>query len=111
MPFPHHRKTKLHGVLLDHTLDGNDRCFQCGGACCSSFAAVEITWEEYERLRALGACRLVLSLHGPHRLEIDYGCEFLVKGRCSIYEQRPDICRRFTCNDPPTPKRKRPAGS
>jgi len=110
MPFPHRQKIKLHGVLLDHPLDGNERCFQCGGACCSSFAAVEITWEEYERLRALGACRLSLSLYGPHRLEIDYGCEFLAKGRCSIYEQRPDVCRRFTCSTPPPLKQKRPAG-
>ncbi len=97
MPFPYRQKTKLHGILLDHPEDGSERCITCGGACCSSFAAIEISWEEYEQLRALGACRLQISLYGAHRLEIDYGCEFLVQGRCSIYEQRPDICRRFTC--------------
>ena len=30
---------------------------------------------------------------------IDYNCEFLKDGKCSIYEARPDICRRFTCID------------
>ena len=99
MPFPRFGKKKLHGILLDTPQDGDDRCQDCGGACCRSFASVEISWEEYEQLRSLGASRLQLSLYGPHRLEIDYDCEFLVQGRCSIYDNRPEICRRFTCRD------------
>ena len=91
------RKKKFHGILLDAPLDNNDRCQNCGGICCSSFAAIELNWDEYERLRKLGAKHLQLSLYGAHRLEIDYGCEFLDGGRCSIYEERPDICRRFFC--------------
>ncbi|OGR26225.1 MAG: hypothetical protein A2X79_04215 [Desulfuromonadaceae bacterium GWB2_53_15] len=99
MFFPILRRKKLHGILLDQPEEGNERCKTCGGVCCNSFAAIELTWEEYERLQSLGAHRLQLSLYGPHRLEIDYGCEFLAQGRCSIYEQRPDVCRRFTCRD------------
>ena len=99
MIFPGSNRKKLHGVLLDTPQDGGERCRKCGGACCSSFAAVEISWEEYERLQSLGACRLRLSLFGRHHLEIDYGCEFLVRGRCSIYAKRPDVCRRFFCSD------------
>jgi Fe-S-cluster containining protein len=99
MLFPMLRRKKLRGILLDSPRDGDERCRVCGGVCCCSFAAVEITWEEYERLHALGASRLQLSLYGPHRLEIDCGCEFLVQGRCSIYDKRPDVCRRFTCSD------------
>lgn len=102
MPFPYRQKTKRHGLLLDQPEEGSDRCKTCGGVCCSSFVSVEITWEEYERLRELGARRLHLSLYGAHRLEIDYNCEFLVQGRCSIYEKRPDVCRRFTCTEIPT---------
>ena len=98
MPFPNRRKTKLHGILLDHPQDGNERCFTCGGACCRSFSDVELSWEEFERLHDLGATQLQLSLVGRHRLMIDYNCEFLVGGRCRIYEARPDICRRFTCS-------------
>lgn len=98
MPF-FNRQKKLHGILLDGQLDGSDRCRECGGACCCSFSDVEISWEEYERLRAHGARNLQLALHGRHRLVIDYGCEFLIDGRCSIYEIRPDVCRRFVCRD------------
>ncbi|BCS56067.1 YkgJ family cysteine cluster protein [Geobacter sp. SVR] len=96
MPFPR-RKTKLHGILLEHPSDGDERCQACGGACCRSFSDVEVTWEEFQRLRSLGARGLQLSLSGPHRLIIDYNCEFLIEGRCSIYAARPEICRRFTC--------------
>jgi Fe-S-cluster containining protein len=89
--------TKLRGRLLEQPQDGNERCQECGGACCRAFSDVEITWEEYELLHRLGAIRLQLLLLGPHRLMIDYNCEFLVNGRCSIYEARPDICRCFSC--------------
>lgn len=99
MLFTPSRKKKYHGILLDRPKDGDDRCHNCGGVCCSSFTAVEINWDEYERLQGLGARRLQLSLFGPHKLEIDSGCEFLSEGRCSIYDARPDICRRFFCSD------------
>lgn len=99
MLFPHLRKKRYHGILLDAPRDGDNRCRECGGACCSSFAAVEVSWGEYERLQTLGARRLQLSLYGPHKLDIDCGCEFLIGGRCSIYEARPDICRRFFCSE------------
>jgi len=99
MLFPSLRIKRYHGILHGAPLDGNDRCQRCGGICCSSFTAVDISWGEYERLEELGAKRLHLSLYGPHKLEIDSGCEFLVEGRCSIYEARPDICRRFFCSE------------
>ena len=99
MLFPPLRQKKYHGILLDAPLDNNDRCQKCGGICCSSFAAINITWEKYEQLHKLGAKRLQLSTYGPHKLEIDYGCDFLEEGRCTIYEERPDICRRFFCSD------------
>jgi len=99
MLFPPFRKKRYHGILLDAPRDGDNRCQECSGICCSSFAAVEISWDEHERLQGLGARRLQLSLFGPHKLEIDNGCEFLAEGRCSIYEARPDICRRFFCSD------------
>lgn len=92
-------RERRRGMLLDHPQDGDFRCAECGGDCCRSFTDVELTWEEYERLHSLGAVRLQLSLTGPHRLVIDYNCEFLREGRCSIYPDRPDICRRFTCID------------
>jgi Fe-S-cluster containining protein len=97
MPLTNRSRTKLRGVLLDQPHNGDDRCQECGGACCRSFSDVALTWSEYRRLQELGATSLQLSLLGPHRLVIDYNCEFLVAGRCSIYEDRPEICRRFNC--------------
>lgn len=99
MPFTNRQKTKRRGRLLDRPRDGGEICQGCGGACCRSFSDVELSWEEFERLHELGARCLHLSLVGPPRLVIDYNCEFLIDGRCGIYESRPDICRRFTCID------------
>jgi len=31
------------------------------------------------------------------RLNIEGNCEHLVNGRCSIYENRPSVCREFIC--------------
>ena len=88
-----------HGVLLDQPLDDAQCCRECDGACCRSFISVGLSWREYERLRELGASRLHFDIMGHHLLIIDYGCEFLRGGRCSIYADRPDICRRFFCRE------------
>jgi uncharacterized protein len=90
-------REKRRGVLLDRFVDDDRRCRECDGACCRSFPSVALTFGEYERLVALGAQRLVFSFRGAHRLVIENACEFLVEGRCSIYADRPAICRRFVC--------------
>ncbi len=91
-------RVKRHAIVSDRPVDNDGRCRGCDGACCRSFAAVELTFVEYQRLEALGARRLELSLRGPHWLFIENGCEFLADGRCSIYEHRPEVCRRFICD-------------
>lgn len=93
------RKTRKHGSLRDGPVDNEGCCEECDGACCRSFPSVAVSWTEYEQLLALGATRLHFSLTGQHRLIIENGCEFLVDGKCAIYEHRPDICRRFICRD------------
>ncbi len=100
MTVPGNCSANIRGTLLDHCMDGGERCLACDGACCRSFSDVELSMEELERLHSLGAKRLHFSMFGRPRLVIDYNCEFLVDGKCSIYERRPDICRRFICNDP-----------
>jgi Fe-S-cluster containining protein len=92
-------RVKHRASVRERAVDDHPRCRGCDGACCRSFAAVELTGAEYLRLEALGASRLQLSLRGPHWLVIEGGCEFLVDGRCAIYGQRPDVCRRFLCDD------------
>ena len=90
-------RKKRRGILLDRPVEGDGRCLECGGCCCRSFPSVELSWEEYQALLALGARRLEFSLVGHHSLVIENGCEFLVDGRCAIYASRPGVCRRFTC--------------
>lgn len=91
------RRVKKRGVLLDEHVDGNDNCSGCDAACCRGFPSVELTPQEYATLERFGAARLQFLLDGRHYLLIENGCEFLIDGRCGIYDHRPDICRRFTC--------------
>ncbi|HBG06040.1 MAG TPA: zinc/iron-chelating domain-containing protein [Geobacter sp.] len=97
MLFSKRVKEKRHGLLLDQPLDDPSCCRGCDALCCRAFPSVALTWAEYQQLATLGANRLHFSLHGPHKLIIENGCEFLHQGRCGIYEHRPDICRRFIC--------------
>jgi uncharacterized protein len=97
MLFSKRAKEKRHGLLLEQPLDDPPCCQTCGALCCRSFPSVELTWTEYQQLASLGASRLHFSLHGPHKLIIENGCEFLDDNRCGIYDYRPDICRRFVC--------------
>jgi len=90
-------KNRKHGVLLDYQSDGDSLCTECDAACCRSFPAVDITALEHSYLSSIGATRLQFSLIGRHKLLIENGCEFLSKGKCSIYQHRPDICQRFMC--------------
>ena len=93
------KRAKRHGILLDEPVDGNDSCIGCDAACCRGFPSVELTAAEYAALEKLGALRLEFLLDGRHYLMIENGCEFLDGSRCAIYDQRPNICRRFTCRD------------
>ncbi len=94
----HGHKTLLHGILLDHPEDGAERCAACDASCCRGFPSVELTAGEYAELERLGAKRLAFTLDGRFYLLIEDGCEFLDGNRCGIYQQRPAICRRFTCS-------------
>jgi len=93
------KRVKKHGILLDKPVDGNEVCKECDAACCRGFPSVRLTAEEYCCLEQLGAARLQFLLNGEHYLIIEHGCEFLEDNRCGIYEQRPLVCRLFTCRE------------
>jgi Fe-S-cluster containining protein len=99
MLFPRRDREIRHGLLLEQQLEDPERCRHCDGACCRAFPSVPLTWTEYETLKTLGARRLEFSLRGRHLLLIENGCEFLENGRCAIYPNRPEVCRRFYCSD------------
>ena len=92
------RPARKHGVMLNGLADGS-RCEGCNADCCRAFPSVELLGDEYEALHRLGAQRLAFTLDERFYLIIEHGCEFLSGNRCGIYEQRPLICRRFTCRE------------
>lgn len=70
-------------------------CSACPGSCCRGlYLAIDnkITPDEEK----------YLALHGviivkPGLLFYPAPCLWLKAGRCACYEQRPDICRNYTC--------------
>lgn len=98
MPLFRNRTARKRGIMLDGPVDGS-RCEGCDAACCRGFPSVELTGDEYAALHRLGARRLAFTLDERFYLIIEHGCEFLAGNRCGIYEQRPLVCRRFTCRE------------
>lgn len=87
-----------HGQVTDFT--NNGVCSKCGG-CCSCL--LPLKKREIDRLR-----RLIKERHiKPHEqpkvaLVMDLTCPFLTDdNKCSIYDERPFICRIFKCDSKP----------
>lgn len=93
------KRKKRHGILLDNPRENEARCASCAADCCRGFPSIELDAAEYSLMETLGAKRLEFTLDGRFYLIIENGCEFLDNNRCAIYEQRPRICRIFTCKD------------
>lgn len=88
----------------DRTEDG--KCSNCG-ACCS--ALLPLSRKEIKRIKEYVWKHQIK----PHRhgsvfadpADLDMCCPFLderKEHKCDIYEARPDICRHFICNVPPS---------
>ena len=72
------------------------QCNKCEGTeiCCSQPAS--ISGYEAKRLKKLGAT--IGRKKGKWVLNPDYEtCHFLSEGKCSIYQCRPEVCKKFTC--------------
>ena len=70
-------------------------CSECDGRCCKT---VRFELKDFDHKRWV-------ELHGIKVVEVgvkDYAefpipCKMLKDGLCTIYENRPDLCRRFKC--------------
>lgn len=65
-------------------------CEICKGACCESII-LPISFKDKDAQRWL-------DLHGERSemgIRLDCKCKALVDGRCSIYDDRPEVCRVF----------------
>ena len=71
-------------------------CKECGGKCCTF---PPFTNKEYKRVRDKhGLSKGTLSRNlGPGRVLFlaDGTCPYLKDGACSIYEDRPGICKKY----------------
>jgi Fe-S-cluster containining protein len=71
----------------------NNACEICKGACCESFtidlSGIKGRFPDDYRW---------LSFHGtqePGGLRFDCACSKLKKGKCSIYDDRPELCKKY----------------
>ncbi len=71
--------------MTDHKDD--PPCSECTGACCISYDVIVL---EPDEVKHFGV---------PHILIGSDGCQYLEKGRCSIHNERPQVCRNFDCRD------------
>lgn len=93
-----------------------DTCADCGGSCCS-FGAIRISFQDLDEGQRYDSLVLedenvsqlvrpdgtapdmrwyVLRYPDGHR-SLVFECQHLEGGVCSVYENRPDMCRTFEC--------------
>lgn len=73
-------------------------CKKCGGCCKTLILPLGITvdddsqkWLEYHGIK-------VIRGNPISYIEIDAVCSNLKDNQCSIYEQRPQVCRDYLCD-------------
>jgi Fe-S-cluster containining protein len=79
----------------------NGECSKCG-SCCS--ALLPLKKSEIDRLKRLIKARHIKPHEQPLIVNaVDLTCPFLTDdNKCSIYDERPFICRVFKCDTKPT---------
>lgn len=81
-------------IFKDNTTNGV--CNGCG-QCCSSL--LPLTDKDVKRIKYLIRSKKLIPARSHNKLEIIDFCPFLTtENRCSIYKDRPAICKHFQCN-------------
>jgi Fe-S-cluster containining protein len=72
------------------------------GSCCRHYEKIAMTQDEYIRLSSLnrGAVRTINDEKGQLYLDLHDGCQFLSNNICTVYAQRPGVCRSFPILSP-----------
>jgi len=111
---PSPRFGSLPFVVINRSVNFNGRCDECrphcAAACCSGYGYVGLTEEEagsgrYEYHEVAEgcdcqACERMRELGIRYTLpkQADGSCIYLDgERRCSIYADRPEVCRAYTC--------------
>lgn len=69
---------------------------QCGACCKYMLIPIGDEPSDYTRWAELHKVELV-EWRGLICVKIDKKCSKLKKNKCTIYEDRPDTCKRFKC--------------
>ena len=105
-------------ILLNGTVHFNGNCNECrpycGAICCASYHTIKLTETEAKSGKFLykkaspncncDLCNIMREQGIKHTLlrQPDGSCIYLDGTRkCSIYEDRPEACRNYTCKQIP----------
>lgn len=93
------KKDKIQGILRSmgtnsDQISGSALCLPCG-LCCDGglFGFARLEKDELVLANTLG----MLLLNDKDILGFQQPCHLFVSGCCSIYDQRPKVCRRYEC--------------
>ena len=85
------------GILNGHIMTKRNPCFSHGWHLCCVNTRMTLTEADAARLAALGHddFYIVNDDHDLQLVNVDGHCVFLVDGRCSVHQDRPDGCRFY----------------
>jgi len=75
-------------------------CRTCNGKCCVG----EVEVFKWDAIYSDQSLTMQVDDNGLRdrvmKVDSDNNCVALIEGKCSIYEKRPTVCRRFTVGSP-----------
>jgi Fe-S-cluster containining protein len=91
-----------------------DKCRECGGLCCKTFAVIidkpecEEDYEHFKWYLYHTGTSVFMDKDGDWNVEVHLPCKHLGDAsKCRIYDERPPICREYNeleCDDGPDVK-------
>ena len=87
-------------MIIDIMSKVNDKCKDCNAPCCRRVLVgfgEEPTWDVKYYLSLHQGLEVIFE-KGKWWLKIDSPCTKLINNKCSIYKDRPDVCKLYECN-------------
>ncbi len=82
------------GYHFKETISCSTPCNQC----CKAFGTIALKIHEYEFIKPLVDKKYLSIMFGLKLLNIKNGCPLLIDNECSIYDNRPSICKTYMCD-------------
>jgi len=88
-------------TVKSQILDGEislPSCQECRQCCDGTlYDHVPISEEEFNKLSKYNGHGGIYKFGYGYRMDQRNGCSFLQNNKCSVYEDRPDTCKRYVC--------------